>query len=146
MAKGREHRVTPLHKGSEPHRLNGYRPEKHAWGQQLVVTSTDSLQMVHGICTFSSGLGSTNGACGVQYAHGSAFDSPKRLLTDATVRHLVSGPRLPFTATYFGSIALTLYFAVGVSHFLKRYLFDITVHVHKGSTSLHRDYSFILRF
>lgn len=30
-------------------------------------------------------------------------------------KHLVSGPRLPFTAAYFGSIALTLYFAVGVS-------------------------------
>ncbi|KAL1874977.1 Protein transport protein sft2, partial [Paecilomyces lecythidis] len=29
-------------------------------------------------------------------------------------RHLVSGPRLPFTAAYFGSIALTLYFAVGL--------------------------------
>ncbi|KXT17726.1 hypothetical protein AC579_3607 [Pseudocercospora musae] len=31
------------------------------------------------------------------------------------LRHLVSQERLPFTATYFGSIALTLYFAVGVS-------------------------------
>jgi hypothetical protein len=30
-------------------------------------------------------------------------------------KHLVSGPRLPFTAAYFGSIALTLYFAIGVS-------------------------------
>ena len=30
-------------------------------------------------------------------------------------RHLTSGPRLPFTAPYFTSIALTLYFAVGVS-------------------------------
>lgn len=29
--------------------------------------------------------------------------------------HLISGPRLPFTATYFGAIALTIYFAVGVS-------------------------------
>lgn len=29
-------------------------------------------------------------------------------------RHLLSGPRLPFTAAYFGSIALTLYFAVGL--------------------------------
>lgn len=29
--------------------------------------------------------------------------------------HLLSGPRLPFTAVYLGSIALTLYFAVGVS-------------------------------
>jgi hypothetical protein len=30
-------------------------------------------------------------------------------------KHLVSGSRLPFTAAYFGSIALTLYFAIGVS-------------------------------
>lgn len=34
---------------------------------------------------------------------------------DATVQHLISGPRLPFTAAYFGSIALTLYFSLGVS-------------------------------
>lgn len=33
----------------------------------------------------------------------------------ATVQHLISGPRLPFTAAYFGSIALTLYFSLGVS-------------------------------
>lgn len=31
------------------------------------------------------------------------------------IQHLVSGNRLPFTAAYFGSIALTIYFAVGVS-------------------------------
>ncbi|RMY31021.1 hypothetical protein D0864_16906, partial [Hortaea werneckii] len=31
----------------------------------------------------------------------------------AYVRHLISQERLPFTATYFGSIVLTLYFAVG---------------------------------
>ena len=29
--------------------------------------------------------------------------------------HLTSGSRLPFTAAYFGAIALTLYFAAGVS-------------------------------
>ena len=29
-------------------------------------------------------------------------------------KHLTSAPRLPFTAVYFGSIALTLYFAIGV--------------------------------
>jgi hypothetical protein len=29
--------------------------------------------------------------------------------------HLISGPRLPFTAAYFGSIIMTIYFAVGVS-------------------------------
>jgi len=28
--------------------------------------------------------------------------------------HLMSGPRLPFTAAYFGSIVMTIYFAVGV--------------------------------
>lgn len=31
------------------------------------------------------------------------------------VQHLLSGPRLPFTAAYFGSIAFTLYFSLGVS-------------------------------
>jgi len=31
------------------------------------------------------------------------------------VQHLFSGPRLPFTGAYFGSIALTLYFSIGVS-------------------------------
>jgi len=42
-------------------------------------------------------------------------------------RHLVSGPRLPFTAAYFGSIALTLYFAIGVSlfPFLDRSMVDL---------------------
>ena len=30
-------------------------------------------------------------------------------------QHLVSGNRLPFTVAYFGSIALTMYFAIGVS-------------------------------
>ncbi|KAL4809695.1 Got1/Sft2-like family-domain-containing protein [Aspergillus unguis] len=29
-------------------------------------------------------------------------------------RHLISGSRLPFTAAYFGSIAMTLYFAIGL--------------------------------
>lgn len=28
--------------------------------------------------------------------------------------HLMSGPRLPFTAAYFGSIVMTIYFAIGV--------------------------------
>lgn len=32
------------------------------------------------------------------------------------VQHLVSGPRLPFTAAYFGSIALTLFFSIKVGH------------------------------
>ncbi|KAM3154670.1 hypothetical protein ABEW05_004882 [Botrytis cinerea] len=30
------------------------------------------------------------------------------------MNHLISAPRLPFTATYFGSIALTLYFSLGL--------------------------------
>ena len=30
----------------------------------------------------------------------------------AYARHLISGPRLPFTAAYFGAIGLTLFFAV----------------------------------
>jgi hypothetical protein len=30
------------------------------------------------------------------------------------VSHLMSTPRLPFTAAYFGSIALTLYFSLGL--------------------------------
>ena len=34
----------------------------------------------------------------------------------AYVQHLASTPRLPFTAAYFGSIGLTLYFSLGVSH------------------------------
>lgn len=30
------------------------------------------------------------------------------------LQHLISGPRLPFTAAYFGSIAMTLYFSLGL--------------------------------
>jgi hypothetical protein len=43
-------------------------------------------------------------------------------------KHLVSGSRLPFTAAYFGSIALTLYFAIGVctfSPFLESFFFSL---------------------
>ncbi|KAL7628259.1 protein transport protein sft2 [Parahypoxylon ruwenzoriense] len=32
----------------------------------------------------------------------------------AYVQHLLSTPRLPFTAAYFSSIALTIYFAAGL--------------------------------
>jgi hypothetical protein len=39
---------------------------------------------------------------------------PLLLTTDPSAKHLLSQERLPFTATYFGSIGLTLYFAVGV--------------------------------
>ncbi|KAI9752343.1 MAG: protein transport protein sft2 [Lichina confinis] len=34
------------------------------------------------------------------------------------LQHLLSGPRLPFTAAYFGSIGLTLYFAIGLKSLL----------------------------
>lgn len=30
--------------------------------------------------------------------------------------HLISGPRLPFTTAYFGSLSLSLYFSLGVSY------------------------------
>ena len=33
----------------------------------------------------------------------------------AYFRHLISTPRLPFTSAYFGSLALTIYFSIGVS-------------------------------
>ncbi|SPN97803.1 related to SFT2 - suppressor of sed5 ts mutants [Cephalotrichum gorgonifer] len=32
----------------------------------------------------------------------------------AYLKHLISGPRLPFTAAYFGSIAMTMYFSIGL--------------------------------
>ncbi|KAJ6140946.1 hypothetical protein N7497_011839 [Penicillium chrysogenum] len=41
-------------------------------------------------------------------------------------RHLISGTRLPFTAAYFGSIALTLYFAIGYN--LKPRLVLLRIH------------------
>ncbi|KAJ0270346.1 hypothetical protein COL940_011751 [Colletotrichum noveboracense] len=31
----------------------------------------------------------------------------------AYAKHLISGPRLPFTAAYFGSLGLSLYFSLG---------------------------------
>jgi hypothetical protein len=37
-------------------------------------------------------------------------------------QHLTTGTRLPFTAAYFGTIALTMYFAVGVS---QKFLTDL---------------------
>ena len=33
----------------------------------------------------------------------------------AYAQHLISTPRLPFTAAYFGSLGLTIYFSIGVS-------------------------------
>ncbi|KAF2447393.1 SFT2-domain-containing protein [Karstenula rhodostoma CBS 690.94] len=38
------------------------------------------------------------------------------------VQHLVSGPRLPFTAAYFGSIALTLYFSLVLQMFILTFI------------------------
>jgi len=32
------------------------------------------------------------------------------------IKHLLSEPRLPFTAAYFGSIGMTLFSAIGVSY------------------------------
>ena len=39
--------------------------------------------------------------------------------------HLLSGQRLPFTAAYFGSIILTLYFSLGVRYFIQVRLWTI---------------------
>lgn len=47
-------------------------------------------------------------------------------------QHLFSGTRLPFTAAYFGSIAMTLYFSLGVSH-------SCLLRRQSVSCSLHRD-------
>lgn len=41
------------------------------------------------------------------------------------VQHLISGPRLPFTAAYFGSIALTLYFSLGLHSTLLTFVSSI---------------------
>lgn len=38
------------------------------------------------------------------------------------VQHLISTPRLPFTATYFGSIGLTLYFSLGLGSTLLTFI------------------------
>jgi uncharacterized MnhB-related membrane protein len=35
------------------------------------------------------------------------------------VYHLLSAPRLPFTAAYFGSITMTLVFAIKVGHLVR---------------------------
>lgn len=43
----------------------------------------------------------------------------------AYAAHLVSGPRLPFTAVYFGSILSTIYFAVGLHSTVLTLLFAI---------------------
>lgn len=69
--------------------------------------------MDDGICIVFSIMGSYDGTHNIRY----------RLIAPAAVviadrclvQHLLSGPRLPFTAAYFGSIAMTLYFSIGVS-------------------------------
>ncbi|KAI0009078.1 SFT2-domain-containing protein [Xylariaceae sp. FL0662B] len=43
----------------------------------------------------------------------------------AYLRHLTSGPRLPFTAAYFGSIVLTIYFAIGLHNTILTLIFAI---------------------
>jgi len=40
-------------------------------------------------------------------------------------QHLISTPRLPFTAAYFGSIALTLYFSLGLGNTLLTFISSI---------------------
>jgi hypothetical protein len=48
------------------------------------------------------------------------------------IKHLISPTRIPFTAMYFGSLAMTLYFSIGVCAFVvvliivTLYDFDIT--------------------
>lgn len=42
----------------------------------------------------------------------------------AYLQHLASTPRLPFTAAYFGSLGLTLYFSIGVSQACPRTMVD----------------------
>ena len=42
------------------------------------------------------------------------------------IKHLASPTRIPFTAAYFGSLGLTLYFAVGVCFPLKASLTVVT--------------------
>lgn len=41
------------------------------------------------------------------------------------VKHLISEPRLPFTAAYFGSIGMTLFSAIGLRSFLLTLLFSV---------------------
>ncbi len=40
--------------------------------------------------------------------------------TFSDLKHIMSQERLPFSLTYFGSLGLTLYFAIGVSDYCKR--------------------------
>lgn len=71
-------------------------------------------QMVDGVTFVSQLLGGPHGSMDLWYAVGLVARLHPPWLTSSTVQHLLSKERVPFTATYFGSIALTLYFALGV--------------------------------
>ena len=73
---------------------------------------TDHRQMVGGVGLVPGLMGRHDGSGGIR----SVFPLKKasKRLTRLG-RHLVSPDRWPFTATYLASIALTLYFALGVS-------------------------------
>jgi len=81
----------------------------------LIDSRTDPwIQMDNGICVVLGFLGSHDGSNELWYS----IDPATRYvykLTDFAARHLLSTPRLPFTGAYFGSIAMTLYFSLGVS-------------------------------
>ncbi|SRR6266480_7261689 len=69
--------------------------------------------MDDGICIVSSIMGGYDGTHHIRYVE---LRLQLRSFTDCgLVQHLLSGARLPFTAAYFGSIAFTLYFSIGVS-------------------------------
>jgi hypothetical protein len=72
-------------------------------------------QMVDGLGALLGVVGGVDGADDLWCASVTQHSMLLRMLTPCLARHLVSQERLPFTATYFGSIALTLYFALGVS-------------------------------
>lgn len=69
--------------------------------------------MDDGICIVSSIMGGYDGPINIRCVE---ITTTAPIVTYCgLVQHLLSGPRLPFTAAYFGSIALTLYFSIGVS-------------------------------
>jgi hypothetical protein len=72
-------------------------------------------QMVDGLGALPGVVGGVDGADDLWCASAIRHSILLCMLTSGLARHLVSQERLPFTATYFGSIALTLYFALGVS-------------------------------
>ena len=54
------------------------------------------------------------------------------------IKHLVSKERLPFSAVYFSSLALTLYFALGVSIISRCQTYVMTFVLHRHNPSLAR--------